>query len=236
VLLCQQPIDDYQKSELSGAGIFALETVDPKDLLLVEKATGAKTVGNLNELTPEDVGSAGKLRVGKIELIKTVTISGCSGATFLLRGNTMQTIEELESAIKNSILVLKLMQDDNRVLAGAGAAEIQLSQELKAYALEFSGKEQVAIQAYADALLEIPLCLASNCGLNAMDTLLELKNRHAEGQASFGVSQLGCQDWVCEEPLKVKRSILRRALEAATLMLKVDELIISKEIPKFHKQ
>jgi chaperonin GroEL (HSP60 family) len=128
------------------------------------------------------------------------------------------------------------MNDDGKVLPGGGAVETHIAEELKTYAREFPSREQVAIEAYSIALMDVPKCLATNYGLNPTDTLLELKNRHAEGNCNVGVCENSCHDMVCQEPLKVKRSVFRRAFEVSMLMLRIDELIISKEIPKFHKQ
>ena len=217
-------------------GIFALESVDKKDTQAVSKATGAKIVGNVNELSEEDIGFAEELSTGKLELEKTVTIEGCKGATFMLRGTTPQTMDELEIAVKNSFVVLKLMGDDGRVLPGGGAVDAHIAQELKGYAREFASREQIIIEAYANALMDIPRCLAENYGLNPTDTILELKKRHADGFCNFGVDEQSCRDMVCQEPLKIKRSAIRRAYEVSMLMLRIDELLISKEIPKFHKQ
>ncbi len=125
-----------------------------------------------------------KLYTDQIGLEKTVTIQGCSGSTFLLRGTTPQSIDELEAAIQNSLTILKLLGDDSRVLPGGGAAETEISQELKQYAISFGGREQVPIEFFADALMECPRCLAENYGLNATDTMLELGRRHAEGFGS----------------------------------------------------
>jgi chaperonin GroEL (HSP60 family) len=236
VLLSEQPFDDYQKTELFTRDIFSVESIEKKDLCAVEKATGARIVANLNDLTEEDIGTAAEISTDKLELEKTVTIGGCKYSTFMLRGNTPQTIDELETAIKNSFTVLKLMGDDGRVLPGAGAVEAHVSHELKNYAREFASREQIVIEAYSNALLDAPRCLAENYGLNPTDMLLELRKQHAEGFCNFGVDEQGCCDMVCQEPLKVKRSVLRRAYEVSTLMLRIDELLISKEIPKFHKQ
>ena len=236
VLLCEQPLEENLKRKLAANDVFALETVDRKDTLAVEKATGAKSVGQLNELTEQDLGFADKLYTGRIELEKTVTFQGCKGATFLLRGNIPQAIDELETAILSSMTILKVLGEDNRVLPGGGAVETHLSQELKAYAKEFSNREQVAIEAFANALMDIPGCLAENYGLNATDVMIQLKQRHAEGLYSYGVNQEGCQETVCLEPTRVKRSIIRRAFEVCSIMLRIDELLISKEIPKFHKK
>ncbi len=236
VLLCQQPMEDQLKCDLQSRGIFAVETVDQKDLEATARSTGAKIVGNLNQLTEEDIGSAGELTTGRNEFESTITINGCEGATFMLRGNTSQTIDELETAIKNALLVLKLLRDDGRVVAGGGAMEAHLTQELKRYAKEFKGREQIVIESYAKALMEIPWCLAQNYGLNPTDTLLDLSKRHAEGACNLGVGYSGCCEMVCEEPLKIKRAMLRRAYEVSALMLRIDELVMSTEIAKFHKK
>jgi len=236
VLLCEQPIDESLKDKLLFQGIFALESVDKKDTEAIAKSTGAKIVGKLENLTEEDLGKADELYVDRIELEKTVTFQGCKGATFMLRGSTPQTIDELETSIRNSITILKILADDNRILPGGGATETTMAKELKQYAKNFANREQIVIESFADALMSIPACLAENYGLNPIDTLLELKQYHAEGQSNFGVSENNCSEMVCLEPIKVKRSVIRRAYEVASLMLRIDELLISKEIPKFHKK
>ena len=236
VLLCEQPIDDSLKDKLLFNGIFALEKVDTKDLQAVSKATGAKVVAKLNDITQEDLGIADELYTGSIELEKTVTFKGCKGATFMLRGSTSQTIDELETAIRNSLTVLKILGDDIRVLPGGGASESHIAEELKQYAKSFASREQIVIEAFGNALLDIPRCLAENYGLNPTDVLIELKHHHAEGFNKCGINEQGSGELVCKEPLKVKRSVIRRAYEVSTMMLRIDELIISKEIPKFHKK
>ena len=236
VLLCEQPLEEQQKTQLLAHGILALESVDKKDSQAVSKATGARIIGNLEELTNEDIGAAKEAFTGKIELEKTVTFQGCSGATFLLRGNIIQSIDELETAIRNSLTVLNLIEGDNRVLPGGGAVEAHIAQELKRYSRTFSSREQIVIEAFANALMDIPRCLAENCGLNPTDTIIKLKQHHVDGFCNYGVNGQGCEDNVCSEPIKVKRSIIRRAFEVSSLMLRIDELLISKEIAKFHKK
>ena len=236
VLLCEQPIDESLKDKLLLNGIFALERVDKKDTLAVSKATGAKIVTKLNDITQEDLGIAEELYTGRIELEKTVTFQGCKGATFMLRGSTSQTIDELETAIQNSLTILKILGDDNRILPGGGAEETHIAEELKQYAKSFASREQIVIEAFGNALMDIPRCLAENYGLNPTDTLIELKNHHSNGLCNYGINEQGIGEMVCKEPLKVKRSVIRRAYEVSSMMLRIDELIISKEIPKFHKK
>lgn len=236
VLLCEQPIEEMQKDKLLAHGIFALERVDKKDSQAVAKATGAQIVGSLNDLLEEDVGIADELFSDKSELEKLITIQGCEGTTFLLRGNIPQAIDELETAIQKSLTVLKLMNADSRVLPGAGAIEAHIVEELKSYAKTFSSREQIVIDAFSNALMDIPRCLAENYGLNATDIILDLKKHHANSASNYGVNEQGCCDNVCFEPIKVKRSVIRRAYEVSALLLRIDELLISKEIPKFHKK
>ena len=236
VLLCEQPIDESLKDKLLLNNIFALESVDKKDSEAVAKATGAKIVGKLNELSEEDIGTADELHTGRIELEKTVTIQGCKGATFMIRGSTPQTIDELETAIRNSLTILKIMSEDSRVLPGAGATEAQIAEELKQYSKVFANREQIVIEAFGSALMDIPRCLAENYGLNPTDMILELRKQHANGLCTYGVNEQKCENMVTLEPARLKRSVIRRAYEVSSLMLRIDELMISKEIPKFHKK
>jgi chaperonin GroEL (HSP60 family) len=236
VLLCEQPLNDKLKEKLVKNGIFALECVDRKDSQAVAKATGAKIVAKLDEILEEDLGLAKELYTGKIELEKTVTIQGCGGATFMLRGTTAQAIDELETAIRNSLLLLKATGEDSRGLPGGGATETHLAQELKNYANSLSSKEQIVIQFFGDALMDIPRCLTENYGLNPTDILPQLKKHHVEGLCNYGINGQGCCESVCTEPVRIKRSAIRRAYEVSSLMLRIDELLISKEIPKFHKK
>ncbi len=236
VLLCEQPLDDFQKEKLFSLGIFALENVDKKDTFAVSRATGAKIVGNLSDLTEEDIGLAENLSSSSVELEKMVTIEGCKGATFMLRGSTEQAIDELETTIKNSMNVLDLMSRDDKVIPAGGAAETHITEVLKSYSKEFACREQIAIEAYGSALMDVPRCLAENYGLNPTDIIIELRGHHADSFHNFGVGEKGCLELPCREPFRVKRSAIRRAYEVSTMMLRIDELLISKEIPKFHKQ
>jgi chaperonin GroEL (HSP60 family) len=236
MLLCEQPIEEFQKAILLSKGVFALERVDQKDTQAVAKATCAHIVGSLKELTKEDIGVADELYTGKIELEKITTIQGCKAATFLLRGSIPQEIDELETAIKNSLTVLKIASEDSRMLPGGGAIEAQIANELKSYAKTIGGREQIAVEAYANAFLDVPKALAENYGLNVTDIMLELSRRHSEGDLSCGISSHSCMNWVCSEPSKMVRSVVRRAYEVSLLMLRIDQLLISKEIPKFHKK
>lgn len=154
----------------------------------------------------------------------------------MLRGSTTQKIDELETAIRNSLTLLKVLSDDDRVLPGGGATEVHIAEELRHYATDFASREQIAIESFGNALMDIPSCLAENYGLNPIDILPELKKYHAEGLSNYGITEQRCSEMVCLEPIKVKRSVIKRAYEVSSMMLRIDELLISKEMPKFHKK
>jgi chaperonin GroEL (HSP60 family) len=236
VLFCQQPIDNFVKSKLSDMGILAFESTDREDLKAISKATSANLLGNLLEISEHDVGKAEKLETEKISLEKIVTLTGCEGATFLLRGSSPQALDELEALIQNSLTLLHTAKSEGKTVAGGGAIEMHLAKELKVFAKQFPGKEQLAIDAFAQALMEIPKCLASNNGLEVNDTIPELIKLHAEGLNEVGVGQYRCHENVCCDLSEVKSSIIRRAYEVATLMLRIDEQISYKEVAKFHKK
>ncbi len=154
----------------------------------------------------------------------------------MIRGTSTQATDELETGIKNSLTLLKAFGIDSRVLPGGGASEAYLAHKLLSYSKQFPSKEQVAIESFAEALLDIPRCLTENYGLNSTDVLPQLKKHHAEGRSDYGVNGQGCSEKVCFEPISIKRSAIRRAYEVSSLMLRIDDLLISKEIPKFHKK
>ena len=235
VLFCQQPIDAFSKSKLLVNGILAFDSVDQADLALISKATGAKVVGPLSDLKASDLGAAEKLETDKIGLEKTVTLTGCDFSTFLIRGSNPQALDELELSIGNSLSLLGNATGSGKVVAGGGAIETQIARELKRFALQFPGREQLAVNAFAQAILELPKSLAANNGLDADAAVRELGKLHAEGFSDFGVGLDGCRGNVCLEVAEAKAAAVQRAFEVATLMLRIDEQITAKEIPKFHK-
>ena len=236
VLFSQQPIDDYSKSKLLGMGVLAFESVDRADLESICKATGAKMVGNLLDLSPPDLGKSEGLEMEKIGLETITTLSGCDFATFIARGSTVQALDELELLINNYLSLLGIAEKPGGLVSAGGAIEVQVAREMQAYALEFGGREQLAVEGFADALLDVPRCLAANCGLNQDDALAEWRKLQDDGFLDYGLSGDGSFGKVGNELPEVKISVITRALEVATLMLRIDEQITYKEIAKFHKK
>ena len=237
VLFSQQPIDQCVKSKLVEQGILAFEGVNRDDCVKISRATNANVICNPSDLTEKDVGTADGLETDKIGLEKTVTVQRCQGATFLLRGATRQALEELELLVHNSTLALNLAQKyGNRVVPGGGAVEMYIARELTAFSKKFSGREQLAIDAFADALLDIPKCLAYNNGFDSESVMAKLRSLHARGFSTCGVGLNGCSENVCVELAVTKRAMINRAYEVVYLMLRVNEQLIHKDMPKFHKK
>ncbi len=236
VLFCQQPVDLYSKGRLLADRILAFDSVDREDLAMISKATGAKVIGPLSDLEETDVGIAANLETDQIGLEKTVTLGGCGFATFLVRGSNPQVIDELELTIKNSITLLRTAKTLGNIVAGGGALEMQVAKGLQAFALLFEGKEQLAINAFAEAVYELPTCLCVNYGLDPIEAMAQLKSVHVEGRSEFGFSAEGNIARACVDVAEVKRASLRRAFDVVSMMLRIDEQVIVKDVPKFHKQ
>ncbi len=237
VVFCQQPMDNFVKSKLCLKGALAFEGVDQKDIKKLSQATGARILSNLAYLSKLDVGEAESLEMGKSGPKDIVILNGCQcGATFMLNGSTVQGLDEAENAIHDSIALMKTAAEDPRLVKGGGALEILLARNLQNFALEFDGRKQLAIDSFAESLLEIPSHLAHNYGLDDASVITELRKLHSEGLSSYGVGPQGCCNDVPVELAKVKAAVIRRACELVTLMLRIDEQIVTKEVPRFHKK
>ncbi|MFB3888018.1 MAG: TCP-1/cpn60 chaperonin family protein [Candidatus Bathyarchaeia archaeon] len=235
LLFCQQPIDEHAKNGLCRAGTLAFETIDRTEMAIIAKATGATIVSSLAELKANDVGNAESLETEKLGLEKAAVLLCPGYATFMLRGSTAQGMDEMEQILRNAVTVLETAQQGGWV-AGGGAIEMHLAQKLRTFARQVSGRQQLAIDGFAEALLEIPWCLAENNGLNSLDILARLSQLHADGGSNWGVGLGGCQEDVCQDSSEVKKAVIRRACEVASLLLRIDEQVTSREMVRFRKQ
>lgn len=236
VLFCQQPIDSFTKCALLDRGVLAFESVDREDCALVAQATRANMLASLSDLRETDVGAAGNLTVEKLSPDETVTLTVPECATFLLRGSTSQAFDELELLIQKSLTLLNTAVEDSHVVPSCGATEMRIAHEIKYFALGFSGKQQLAVEGFSEALMEIPRCLAENNGVNPDDTIAQLAKLQTEGHPDYGMRSDGSFGEVGFELSRVKSAVIKRAYEFAALMLRIDEQITRKEIVKFHKK
>lgn len=235
VVLCQKGIDDTVQHYLAKAGILAARRVKKSDMELLVKATGGNMVSNVKDLSKEDLGYAGLIEERKIAGDEMIFIEDCKkprAVTILLRGGTEHVVDEVERAMVDAVKGIAAALELGKIVAGGGACEIETSKELRKYAESFKGREQLAVQAFADAIEIIPRSLAENAGLDPIDKLANLRSRHdrKESKAGLNVFTGETEDMLkmgVVEPLKIKLQAITSASEAAEMILRIDDIISS---------
>lgn len=240
VIICEKGIDDLVQHYLANADIFAVRRAKKDDMEKLAKATGATVVTNLDDLSAKDLGFAGAVEERKIADSEMTFVTGCrnpKAVSILIRGGTEHVIAEVERALHDALKVVSVAIEDGTAVAGGGAPEIMTSLKLKAYAASVGGREQLAIEAFAEALEIIPWTLAENAGMDMIDTLINLRSQYEGGRKAgkaFGVdvahNKVG--DMLAEgviEPLRVKIQAIESAAEVATMILRIDDVIASKK-------
>ncbi|MCD6538310.1 TCP-1/cpn60 chaperonin family protein [Candidatus Bathyarchaeota archaeon] len=233
VLICQKGIDDMAEYYLAKMGIAAVKRVKRSDLEKVAKATGGRIVVNLDDLRDDDLGFAGLVEERKIGDDKMVFIEGCKNphsVTILIRGGTERIVDEAERSIHDALCVVRDVVQEPKILAGGGAPEMEVARKVRGYAESLPGREQLAARRFAEAIEIIPTTLAENAGLDPIDILSDLRAAHEKGGVWMGVDVLrGSVDDMMRlrvyEPLAVKKQVIKSATEAATMILKIDDVI-----------
>ena len=236
VVICQKSIDDKAKQLLSTAGIFSIENIGESDMLKLVRAVGGKIATTPEDLTSDDLGFALLVEERKVGEDKMVFIEGCDepkAVTILIRGGSKQVIEDAERALHNALCVVADVFKNNRIVAGGGAVEEEIAKRLREYALTVGGREQLAIEKYAEALEALPKTLAENTGLDPIDILVDLRTNHENGQKRAGVDVYGRKvgdtfELGVVEPLSVKAHALKSATETANMILRIDDMIVAK--------
>ncbi len=237
VVFCQKGIDDYAQYLLAKNGIYACRRVARSDLEKISKATGGKIISNLNELSMEELGKA--------EVVEEVIhgediftyIKGCQNpraVSILIYGGTEHVIDEIERALRDGFGVVSSVLKTGLVVPGGGAIEIEISKRLRSFAQSLSGREQLAIQKFADALEFIPTTLAENAGMDPIEVITELKARHDSGDKNSGLNLFTNKiDNVLEariiEPFNIKHHAIISANEVSTMILRIDDVIASSD-------
>jgi archaeal chaperonin len=235
VLLCQKGIDDLAQHYLAKKGIYAVRRVKKSDMEKLARATGATIVTNLSDLSKQDLGFAGTVEEQKVGDEDMTYVRDCKNAksvTMLVRGGTEHVVDEIKRAMEDAVGDLAAAIKDGKVVAGAGSTEMELARDIRKYANTFSGREQLAVKAFADAMEIIPRTLAENAGLDPIDVLADLKAAHDKGQKWAGINVFtgktmdAWKEGVIE-PLKIKTQALSSASEVATMILRIDDVIAS---------
>lgn len=233
VVICQKGIDDIAQHYLAKAGIIAVRRVKESDMNKLSKATGARIVTNLEELTAEDLGGAGLVEERKVETDKWVFIENCKNpksVTVLIRGGSQRVVDEAERSIHDALMVVKDVIEKPAIVAGGGAPEAYVARKLTAWANKLSGREQLAVLKFAEALETIPLILGENAGMDPIDTIIQLRAAQTDDNKWIGVDVRGLKvaDMMKKgiiEPLVVKEQIIKSATEAASMILRIDDVI-----------
>ena len=240
VVFCQKGIDDLAQYYLAKAGVLAVRRVKKSDIEKLARATGAKILTDLRDVKPEDLGEAKLVEERKVGDEKMVFVTGCKNpkaVTILVRGGTEHVVEEIARGIEDAVRVVACALEDGKVVAGAGAPEIEVSLRIKQWAPTLGGREQLAAEAFATALEIIPKTLAENAGLDPIDVLVELKSAHEKGNKYAGVNvETGKIEDMKEkgviEPLRVKKHAIESATEVAVMILRIDDVIAAKGLEK----
>jgi thermosome len=233
VVICQKGIDDMAQHFLARKGVLAVRRAKKSDMEKLAKATGGKIVTKLDDITPADLGYAALVEERRIGDDKMTFIEGCKNpqaVTILIRGSSERFTAEAERSLHDALCVIRDIIEDPRVVAGGGAPELEMSNVIRKYAESQPGKEQLAIKIFAEALETIAATLAENAGLQPIDIISDLRSRHDAGEtwAGIEVREGKVQDMSkigVFEPLTVKKQIIKSANDAASMILKIDDVI-----------
>jgi len=237
VVFCQKGIDDMVQHFLAKEGIMAARRVKESDMEKLARATGGRIISDLDDLKKEDLGAAGLVEERKIGDDKMIFVEKCKdphSVAILIRAGLERMVDEAERAMIDSLSVVSDVIENNKIVAGGGAVEIEVAKELRKYATKVGGREQLAVEAFAEAVEVIPRALAENAGLEPIDILVELRSTHdtQEGK-NIGINvftgklQNSIDNGVIE-PLVVKEQAIKSAAESAAMILRIDDVITAK--------
>ncbi len=239
VLFVQKGIDDLAQHFLAKAGIYTLRRVKKSDMEKLARATGGRVVTSIHEISKDDLGKAGLVEERKVSDEKMTFVKECDNpksVSIILRGGTEHVVDELDRAMEDALRVVGVALEDNMLVTGGGAPEVELALRLRAYASTVGGREQLAIESFADAMEIIPKTLSENAGIDQIDALVALRSAHEKGMKGAGLDmdtgkavemlKLGVV-----EPLRVKTQAIKSATEVAVMILRIDDVIASKSGP-----
>jgi len=238
VLFAQKGIDDLAQHYLAKAGILAIRRVKESDMKKLSKATGANIVSTLDDLSSDNLGVAGlveEVKIGDDEMTFVRDCKDPKSVSILVRGGTEHIVDEVERALDDAIGVVASAFRDKKVVAGGGSAEVEIARGLRDYAKGVGGREQLAIEAYADAVEVIPRALAENAGLDPIDVIVELRSENQKHGARIGIDVFSgkASDMFAQgiiEPLSVKTQAIDSSSEIAVMILRIDDLIAASSL------
>jgi thermosome len=236
VLICQKGIDDLAQHYLAKTGIIALRRVSEKDMKKLAMATGASILSDLDEITTSDLGKAGMVEERKIGDDKMTFVTDCKKAkavSILVRGGTEHVVDEIERGLHDALGVIAVAIEDGKMVIGGGSAAMEVAMATRKYAATVGGREQLAIEKFANAIETIPRALATSAGMDPIDMIIALHKEHADGNIHYGVNVYtgkieDMKKLHVLEPLRVGRHAVRSATEVAIMVLRIDDVIAAK--------
>jgi len=238
VVIAQKGIDDMAQHYLAQRGILAVRRAKKSAMKALSRATGGRIVSNIDDITEDDLGFAGSVAqkdVAGDERIFVEDVEDAKAVTMILRGGTEHVADEVERAIEDSLGVVSVTLEDGQVLPGGGAPEAHLALELRDFADSVGGREQLAVEAFADAIDVVPRTLAENAGLDPIDSLVDLRSQHDSGNHQVGLDAytgdtVNMVEEGVVEPLRVKTQAVESATEAAVMILRIDDVIAAGDL------
>ncbi|MDF0590992.1 thermosome subunit alpha [Candidatus Methanocrinis natronophilus] len=236
VVFCQKGIDDLAQHFLAKAGVYTIRRIKKSDMEKLARATGGRIVTSIHDLTESELGHAGLVEEKKIagdDMTFVVECDNPKSVSIILRGGTEHVVDELDRGMEDALRVVGVALEDGLLMPGGGAPEIELALRLREFAATVGGREQLAIEAFAEALEIIPKTLAENAGFDQIDTLVALRSSHEKGVKTAGLdvatgSPINMEEKGVVEPMRVKTQAINSATEAAVMILRIDDVIASK--------
>jgi len=240
VLFCQKGVDDIAQHYLAKKGIMCARRIKKSDMEKLSRATGGKIVSNIKDLNESDLGYAGVVEEKKISGEQMIFVRSCKNpkaVSILIRGGTEHVVDEVERAIDDALGAVRSALELGKIVAGGGAPEEVVAKNVRQFAQSYSGREQLAILAFADAMEIIPKTLAENAGLDPIDIMAELRSAHEEDKIDYGVDVysgkiVNMKAKGVVEPLKTKTQAIKSAAEAAEMILRIDDIISASRLER----
>ena len=244
VVLCQKQIDDLALHYMAKAGIMGVQSCRKSQLVSVAKATNGIVVNDIEDISKDDLGTAGYVMEERIGENFMISIGGVDetvmkSITVVLRGGTSHVVEEIERAFDDALGVVSLVRSTGNIVVGGGSTYAQMAKHLRIYADGVAGRKQMAIHAYANALEEIPSTIAENAGMDPVEAIIRLRQSHSSGSIkTYGINITDDDDDdLCAdlyevgviEPLRVVEQAITSATETATMILRIDDVIQMKQ-------
>jgi thermosome len=236
VVFCQKGVDDMVQHFLAKEGIMAARRIKESDMEKLARATGGRIISGLDDLKAKDLGYAGLVEERKIGEDKMIFVEKCKdphSVAILIRAGLERMVDEAERAMIDALSVVSDVIENNKIVAGGGAVEIEVAKELRRYATKVGGREQLAVEAFADAMEVIPRALAENAGLEPIDVLVDLRSAHEKEDGKYkginvftGKVENSLESGVIE-PVVVKEQAIKSAAESASMILRIDDVISS---------